>query len=72
MNIESKYLILKNYFNKSEFIKEINSGILKTIGEISNEAIVKKIKKNGLKKMHHYFNPDYLPFLQHAVKKKTK
>ena len=67
--LDKKYKVLNNYFNKSEFNEEVLDITLRGISKIANTKIANRIKKEGLKKLHLYFNPDYLPFLTFFIKK---
>ena len=65
-----EYKIFKDYYNKENFLFEINSLILESISLIAGQKISNLVFKNGLNKLHLYFNPDYLPFLQNLLSKK--
>ena len=67
---EGQYNIISNYSNKDYFIKKAREEIYDCISSIAGLSVSKKIRQKGLDKMHLYFNPDYLPFLNVALKKK--
>ena len=67
---EGQYKIISNYLNKENFIKKAREEIYNCISNIAGLSVSAKIKEKGLDKMHLYFNPDYVPFLNVALQKK--
>jgi hypothetical protein len=67
---EGQYKIISNYSNKDYFIKKAREEIYDCISSIAGLSVSEKIRQKGLDKMHLYFNPDYLPFLNVALKKR--
>ena len=55
--------IFSEYSGKENFIYLAKKNILESIQEISGKRIRNQVEKNGLDRLHHFFPPDYLPFL---------
>ena len=62
--------IFSKYYGKENFIYLAKKNIFESIQEISNKTIRNQVEKNGLDRLHHFFSPDYLPFLVHLLKEK--
>ncbi len=65
-----EYKVFQNYHNKDEFIDKALDVTFDGISKITNQKVANLVRKNGLKKLHLYFNPDYLPFLQFFLSKR--
>ena len=72
MKFDKNYKILKNYKHKKEFLKVSRNALYESISEICDENLAKRIQVKGYNKIHHDFPVDYLPFLNHLLKKKTE
>ena len=62
--------IFSEYSGKENFIYLAKKNILESIQEISGKRIRNQVEKNGLDRLHHFFSPDYLPFLEFSLKEK--
>ena len=67
---KGEYKILSNYYKDFQFKKLTKEILFESIELVAGKKILTKIKKNNLKKMHLYLNPDYLPFLNRVLEKK--
>lgn len=67
---EGQSKVISSYFNRKEFISNAKKAIFELLGEIAGKTVQKNIESSGLDKMHLHFNPDLLPFLEVALKKK--
>lgn len=67
---EGQSKVISSYFNRQEFIRNAKKGIFDLLKEIAGKNIQKKVESAGLNKMHLYFSPEYLPFLEATLKKK--
>ena len=67
---EGEYRIILNYYNRKNFLKTAEQELYSLISTIAGKSVSDKIKVNGLNKLHLYFDPDYVPFLQVALGKK--
>ena len=62
--------ILSKYYEKENFIHLAKKNIFESIQAITNKTIRNQVEKNGLDKLHHFFSPDYLPFLTNLLNEK--
>ena len=62
--------IFSKYYGKENFIYLAKKNILESIQEISNKTIRDQVEKKGIDRLHHFFSPDYLPFLVDLLKEK--
>ena len=67
---EGQHKIISDYYNRNDFLKFARQALYEAISEIAGESVTEKVKVYGLDKIHLYFNPDYVPFLQFALKKR--
>ena len=62
--------VFSKYSGKKNFIYLAKKNILESIQEISGKRIRNQVEKNGLDRLHRFFSPDYLPFLDFLLKEK--
>lgn len=65
--IKKNSKILKNYYNKKNFIEKAEQTIFKLIEEIDCIQTRKKVEASGLENIHNYFSVDLVPFLQFGL-----
>ena len=64
---KNSYKILNQYVDKKEFNDSCKKSIFKNIRLIAGSEIEKKVREEGLEKIHKYFPVEYVPFLQFAI-----
>ena len=64
---KNSYKILNQYVDKNYFNDSCKNSIFKNIRLIAGSEIEKKVKAEGLEKIHNHFPVEYIPFLQFAI-----
>lgn len=55
--------ILKNYTQKSDFLAEVETQILKGVAALIGDEKADLVKREGIQYLHKYLRPEFLPFL---------